>query len=420
MITELGNLPLRPYRALDLTDEKGFLCGKTLADLGADVIKIEPPEGDPARRLGPFFMNIPNPEKSLYWFAYNANKRGITLNLQAADGREIFRKLVKKADFIIESFSPGYMEELGLGYSALSQINTGIIMASITHFGQAGPYKDYKGCDIVDMASSGYMYLCGDRDRPPVRISFPQAYLNAGLDACVGAMIAFHARHLTGEGQWVDVSVQQSLVRTGYASRMMWDLNRQYIRRSGSMTQRQGRLGATLRPQTWPCKDGAVAFLMIGGLHGVATNLALVQWMKEEGMADDYILSIDWAKEDVEKQTQEEIDRITERVGRFFMSHTAAELYEGAKKRRIMLYPQSSPKDIAENAHLAARDFWEQVEHPELNTKITYPGACLKSSEVSIRIWRRPPLIGEHNEEVYGELGISREDLNMLRQAKII
>jgi crotonobetainyl-CoA:carnitine CoA-transferase CaiB-like acyl-CoA transferase len=130
-----ANTLLAPYRALDLTDEKGLLCGKTLADMGADVIKVERPGGDPARRIGPFYHDEPDPEKSLYWFACNTNKRGITLNIETTDGQEIFKRLVKTADFVIESFDPGYMSSLGLGYPDLEKINPKIIMVSITPFG---------------------------------------------------------------------------------------------------------------------------------------------------------------------------------------------------------------------------------------------------------------------------------------------
>ena len=135
---------LAPYRVLDLTDERGLFCGKILGDLGADVIKIEKPGGDPVRNIGPFYHDIPDPEKSLFWFAFNTNKRGITLNLEAHDGREIFKRLVKSSDFVIESFEPGYLAGLGLAYSALREINSRLIMVSITPFGQTGPYAHYK------------------------------------------------------------------------------------------------------------------------------------------------------------------------------------------------------------------------------------------------------------------------------------
>jgi crotonobetainyl-CoA:carnitine CoA-transferase CaiB-like acyl-CoA transferase len=165
------------YRVLDLADVKGMLCGKILADLGADVIRVEPPGGDPGRNIPPFYNDIPDPEKNLYWFGFNTNKRGITLDLETDDGRDRLKRLTESSDFVIESFPPGYMDSLGLGYSALSQSNPQIIVTSITPFGQTGPYKDYKASDIEIMAMSGLMYLCGDPDRPPVRCSFPLSYI---------------------------------------------------------------------------------------------------------------------------------------------------------------------------------------------------------------------------------------------------
>ena len=173
------NLPLSPYRVLDLTDEKGPLCGKILADLGAEVIKIEKPGGDPSRHIGPFCGDIPHPERSLYWMAYNASKKGITLNIESRDGQEIFRELAKVADIIIESYDPGYLDGLRLGYSELSKLNPAVLMTSITPFGQTGPYSHYKASDLVLWSMGGYAYLCGDPDRPPVQISFPQAYIQA-------------------------------------------------------------------------------------------------------------------------------------------------------------------------------------------------------------------------------------------------
>ncbi len=232
---------LDPYRALDLTDEKGSLCGKILGDLGADVIKIEPPGGDLSRNKGPFYKDIPHPEKSLFWLALNTSKRGITLNIDTSDGKDVFRRLVKSADFVIESFPPGDMEARGLGYKALCQVNPQVIMISISPFGQTGPHKDYKASDIVIMARGGLMYIYGDSDRAPVRISFPQAYLHAGAEAAVGAMMALYARRTTGRGQHVDVSAQRSVASAMYNTRPFWDLNKVILRRSGPFRPRGQR-----------------------------------------------------------------------------------------------------------------------------------------------------------------------------------
>ena len=167
MDKKTGGLPLSPYRALDLTNDKGYFCGKILADLGADVIKIEPPEGDPGRKIGPFYHDLPDKEKSLYFFAYNTNKRSITLNIEAPDGQEIFKKLVKTADWVIENYPPGYMDKLGLGYAVLEKINPRVILVSITPFGQTGPYKDRPGYDFMAQGMGGMMSITGERDDLP-------------------------------------------------------------------------------------------------------------------------------------------------------------------------------------------------------------------------------------------------------------
>ncbi len=174
---------LGPFRVLDLTDDRGYLCGRMLGDMGADIIKIEPPQGDPGRSIGPFYQDIPHPEKSLYWYAYNLNKRGITINLETADGRELFQRLAAGADFIIESYSPGYLQELGLGYNTLSRNNPRLIMTSISMCGQTGPRSDLRPSDLVASALGGGMFVTGDSDRSPVHISIPQAFLQGGEEA---------------------------------------------------------------------------------------------------------------------------------------------------------------------------------------------------------------------------------------------
>ena len=254
--TETKSL-LAPYRVLDLTDEKGLLCGKLFGDMGADVIKIECPGGDPARNIGPFYHDDIDSERSLSWFAFNLNKRGITLNIETDDGRELFKSLVKTADFLIESFPPGYLDQLGLGYASLETINPRIIMVSISPFGQTGPYAHYKAYDIVGMAMGGMMQICGDPDRPPVRITYPQAYLFASAEAVVGAMAAHYYREATGEGQHVDISMQQCIVGLGMTAPAIWELMQINQKRGGSIQVIQRRLeDGTVKTTTlrsvWP------------------------------------------------------------------------------------------------------------------------------------------------------------------------
>jgi crotonobetainyl-CoA:carnitine CoA-transferase CaiB-like acyl-CoA transferase len=408
---------LSRYRVLDLTDEKGLLCGKILGDLGADVVKIEKPGGDAARNMGPFYHDEHNSEKSLFWFAYNASKKGITLNLETDQGKEIFKRLVKSSDVVIESFTLGYMESLGLGYAELETINPGVIMVSISPFGKTGPYKDYKTSDIVAWALGGYMYTVGDPDRGPARISHhSQAYLHAGGRAAVGALLALYHREMTGEGQQVDVTVQESVAAVSIFHTPYWDMLKTNSLWSGEMSGNVHRMR-----QIWPCKDGYVVYSYWGGSEGMRRSRPLVEWMDSEGMADDFLKTFDWSKFSTGKATRETIERIEEPTLRFFLSHTKAELLEGAVKFRSMLYPVSTAKDIADSAQLADRNFWVEIRHPELDATIKYPGGFAHCTESSPGISRRAPLIGEHNQEIYEkELRISAHEIARLKQAGVI
>lgn len=417
MEVEKGLLSSR--RVLDLTDEKGFLCGKILADLGADVIKIEKPGGDKTRNLGPFYHEAPDPEKSLYWFAYNLNKRGITLNIEAREGRQIFTKLVQTADFVIESFAPGYLDELGLSYLKLSQTNPRIIMTSITPFGQTGPYKNYKASDIEVMAMGGLMYITGNPDQPPLRISLPQAFLLASAHGAAASMVAHFYRETSGEGQHVDVSSQECVLWEIANAIPLWELNQNILRRAGSYIA--GRWTGTKQRLLWKCKNGYVLFYILGGAFGVKTNRAIVKWMEEENVAPEYLQNFNWNAFDMATQTQEMQDQIEIQINRLFSMFTKEELYDEALKRGIMLCPVNTSKDIIENAQLKDREFWVDINHPELSTSITYPGAFTKLSETPLNIKRRAPLIGEHNLEIYkGELGLSSSELNDLLHAGVI
>jgi len=409
---------LTPYRVLDLTDEKGFLCGRMLGDLGADVIKVEMPGGSPSRNIGPFYNNDPNPEKSLHWFAYNCNKRGITLNVETTDGQGIFKKLARNTDIVIESFRPGYMDKLGLGYTALSEVNPRIIVTSITPFGQTGPYSDYVGSDLTIWAMGGLMFYCGDPDRAPVRVSFPQAYLHGSGAAAQGTMIALYHRQLTGEGQHVDVSILESLIGNLMHIRPFWELSQTELHRAGQFRIDIWGTGAIAR-MVWPCRDGYVMFSIMGGATGAPSNRALVRWMDEEEMAPDF-MKRDWEALDMHTAKQEDFELFQQPIGEFFLKHTQAELYEGALKRGIMLYPVNTAREILTDPQLEARDFWSKVAHPELNAEIVYPGSFVKLSSTSCEIRHRAPLIGEHNNEVYKELGLSDAELIRLEQDGVI
>lgn len=402
---------LDPFRVLDLTDELGFLCGKILGDLGADVVKVERPGGDPARLLGPFYGDHPDPERSLYWFGFNNNKRGVTLNLESPEGREIFRRLAAGADFVIESFSPGTLEALQLGYAELGAMHPGLVMTSITPFGQTGPYVRFKASDIEIMAASGCMSLTGDPDRPPLRVSFPQSYHWTGSYAAMGTLIAHLHRQRTGEGQQVDVSAQASMLWAFSHAHTFWDLNRQLEKRAGSFMTGRSITGAKMRV-FWPCKDGYLNFIIYGGEAGRKTNQALVEWMDSKDMAPEFLKTKDWRSFNIAEVTQEEIDRMEEPIGRFFLGVTKAEFFSAVTEREMLGYPVATVEEIFRDPQLEARKFWQEIEHPELGASLTYPGGFARFSQAECKVWRRAPLIGEHNEEIYcGELGITRQEL---------
>jgi len=412
---------LGSYRALDLTEGGCFLCGQILADLGVDVIKIEKPGGSPTRKIGPFYKDIADPQKSLFWFAYNAGKRSITLDVETADGQDIFKKLIKTADFVIESFSPGYMKRLGLGYESLSKINPRIIMTSITFFGQRGPKAKYQSCDLTAWASGGELYVTGDPDRPPNWLSFPQASLHGGLHAAAQTMVAHWYREGTGEGQYVDVSIQEAVILMVECLTPAWDMAKWTITRAAGayVTPRGLRLNTG-----FPCKDGFVSLYILGGDVTMLDSCKTLQaWIIEEGMAPDWFKKFNFETDyDSAKLSQETVDQVEGVVKKFLMTKTKQELFDAAMNKRILTAPASTVKDISEDNHLAARDFWVKVKHPELNDVVTYCGPPITPSEPSaFKVRGHAPVIGEHNQEVYEkELGLSKADLVMLKEAQVI
>ena len=410
---------LAPYRVLDLTDERGLLAGKILADLGADVVQIEPPGGNPARNIGPFYGDDPQPEKSLFWWAYAANKRSITLDLEQKGGQALLKKMVAEADFLVESFAPGYLDTLGLGYDLLAEINPKLVMVSITPFGQDGPYSNYQATDIVGMALGGFMYLTGDDDRAPIRISFPHFYLHGGAAGATAAMLAHTYRITSGQGQYVDVSCQQAVAKTLAHAPQIWDIEGAILKRMGVYRQTSGENRVRIN---WPCKDGYVNYMVQGGSVAYSTR-ALLEWMKEDNFDTADLDIIDWEKMGYGAITPELMDQLGGPLGDFFKGHTRAELVQGSLDRRILLFPVATPSALQDHPQLEARGYFKELEHPELGATVQYPGAFVKSGDGGdiAGIYRRPPLIGEHNTVIFqGELGITGSELESLKRSGVI
>ncbi|MFH1651317.1 MAG: CoA transferase, partial [Chloroflexota bacterium] len=385
------------YRVLDFTNEQGYLCGKILGDLGADVIKIEPPGGDPARRRGPFYHDEPDPEKSLSWWAYNINKRGITLNIECPEGQEIVRKLVPTAHCLVESFSPGYLEKLGLGYQLLSNINPGLVFVAITPFGSDGPWRDLQAPDLVGAALGGMMLWTGEPDRYPLRISVEQSYLNAGSEGSVAAIIGLYHAEATGEGQFIDVSMLESWLPAIAHPIIHWDFNKNILRREGKYRSGEGGAGIRLR-NIWECRDGYVFTRIYGGKFGVKTNNGFARWMQEEGVSTMLWDKTDWDNFDIASVSQPKIDALEETLEKFLKTKSKEELYHRAVATGIQVAPIWGPRELVNNQQLQARHFWQEVESPHTAEKTLYPGYFTQVDGSPAAIRRRAPLPGEHNQ----------------------
>jgi crotonobetainyl-CoA:carnitine CoA-transferase CaiB-like acyl-CoA transferase len=410
---------LSPYRVIDLTSELGFLAGKILGDLGAEVIKVEPPTGDSSRQRPPLSHEGNDAPQSLYWQAYNSNKRGITLDLSQHKGRELFLRLAKKADFVIESFRPGTLREWGLEYDTLNRENPGLILVSVTPFGQEGPYRDFAASDLEIMALSGAMSLAGEKDNEPMRCSVPQAPMWVGAEAVMGALTALAYRSVTGRGQHVDVSAQVAVMAALAHAPAFWDLNRENPERAGIFVTGRSLKGAKMRVM-WSCKDGWINFIIYGGMAGRHTNQQLAAWMYEEGMAPKWFMDIDWSTFTVTDIDQKAVDRLEAPIARFFSTLTKQEFLAGAMERQILGYPVATVEDIYEDEQLRARQFWHEANDPDSGA-LKHPGGFAIFNSERLQIRHLAPRIGEHNREVYeNDLALSGREIAQLQVEGVI
>lgn len=411
---------LEKCRVLDLSTERGFLCGQILGDLGADVIKIEPADGVAARQAPPFLKDQPGPDNSISWLAFNRNKRGITLNLDSEEGRALLRRLAAKADVLIESENPGVMAARKLASHDLRALNPALIYVSITPFGQDGPKANYADSDLIVMAASGVLILVGDEDRPPLRMSVPQAYLHASADAAGAALIAYYERLSSGEGQHVDVAAQESLGLAGQSTSLTALIHGDETRRMAG----GAKLGAIRVPLVWPCKDGLVSCVFLfGSALGVFTR-KLIDFIYSQGACTEAMKNTDWigygAKLLSGEEPMEGYARNQAVLGEFLKSKTKVELFEMARENNLLIAPIATIDDVRANPQFIARNYWQKVEHPD-GLSLIYPGPFARFSSQPIKYRRRPPRLGEHNREIYlGELGLREDEFDDLARRRVI
>jgi crotonobetainyl-CoA:carnitine CoA-transferase CaiB-like acyl-CoA transferase len=402
-----GFLP--KYRVLDLADEKGAYCGKLLGDLGAEVIKVEPPCGNKMRLRGPFFKNEVHLEKSLFFLYFNTSKGSITLDIESPAGQEIFKRLVKKADVVVESFPVGYLAKLGLDYPKLKKVNPKLVMTSITPYGQKGPLSGYKAQDINIMAMSGYMQLVGEPDQAPLVLGGEQSFYPGSQFGAVGTMAALYYRDaVSKKGQYVDVSMQEAMISYWQEQTPvpMWQKTKENNTRVGAMDAMVTPCGL------YPCKDGWISLCIVTPQEWDT----LSQWIHEV-TGDDEVLKQEYKGGLIDRMPVR--DMVNVMVINFTEKLNGREIFLEGQKRKLVVMPVNDVPSLLKDTQLNSRGFWVELNHPVVG-KLKYPKGMLYSDAIGAPT-KVAPLLGEDNERIYcKELGYAKEDLAVLRASGVI
>lgn len=398
---------LTGVRVLELAHApSGAFCAKLLADQGADTVKIEPPDrGDPLRHEPPFIGGEPHPDRGTTFLALNTNKRGITLDVTQAAGRDLFLQLAANADVVIESSQPGRMAELGLAYETLKAENPKLVLLSISYFGQTGPYADYKGDDLIAQATGGYLYaVTGTADKPPMGTALQQMELTAGRNGVIAIMAALLQREPAGEGCHIDLSVMEAAIATPSA------LIHPY-----SFTGRNPRRGSgdknVMDGVHLPTRDGEVS-LTTAGTGGKPMEV----W--SEFLGEPRLLDPKFA---TRVSRQEHWEELRDLVAPKLKEWNNLDLMRETMARGLVIGLVQSPQQVLESPHLTERGFFVELDHPEVGT-LKYPGpGFFVDGENPMQKTRAAPRLGEHNTEVYcAQLGVTNETLSRLRAAHVI
>ena len=404
--TKMFDNALAGVRVLDLTHHvAGPQCTKLLGDYGADVIKVERPgAGDSARAMGPYPGDEPHPEKSGMFLHLNTSKRGITLDLKDPAGAQIAKDLAATADIVVENFRPGVMDRLGLGYDELEAINPAVVVASISNFGQTGPYRDLKSSDLVAYAMGGPMNITGHADREPLKLAGNIVAMHSGSVAAYASTLALFDAEDSGEGQHIDVSVYET--QAGFRDRrVVWLTAHSYTGYLGSRPDPAVRVASGTRP----CADGYVNILGFGPRF---RNIC--EMIGHPELADHPVLSNPAGRSDPEAAYL-----FDEYYIPWLMEHTMLEAVTVAQEHHLLAGPINNVEDIFHDPHFAERGFWDPIEHPRAG-ELTYPGRPFKMYGAELPHRSPAPLLGQHTDEVLSELGRSAEDIAELRERGIV
>jgi crotonobetainyl-CoA:carnitine CoA-transferase CaiB-like acyl-CoA transferase len=384
----------------------GPYCAKILADYGADIIKVEKPgEGDPARTMGPFHNDEPHPEKSGLFLHLNTNKKGITLNLKSNTGRKILKELVSDVDILINSFSPGVMEKLGLSFDELIKINPKLVMTSISNFGQTGPYRDYKSNDLISYAMGGSMLSTGIPSREPVNLARNIKMYECGWLAATATLGVWMGTYRDGIGDHIDFSIMEALSgSTDRRSAQLLGYN--YCGNSSPRLDPKKLRRFFIPTNVFPVKDDWVLPSIVPARWpAFAKALGRPELVKDprfENISDT-------------SKAQDLDDIFREWIGDKDKEEVCAEM----QSLGSAVTPINTPADIMNSEHFKERGFWVEIDHPATG-KLTYPGAPIDMSDGGFAIRRPAPLLGQYNQEVYENLGYTKEDLITLRGQKVI
>ena len=394
---------LEGVKVLDLTHHlSGPYCTKLMADFGAEILKVERPGGDPTRRVGPFLNDDIDPEKSLVFAYLNTNKQSITLNLKSEKGISVLKSLIAESDVVVENFAPRVLASLGLGFEALKTVNPRIVLTSISNFGQTGPYRDYKAADIIEYAMGGLMYISGAYDREPLKHAFNQAQFKAGTDGASATLMAMYHQRLTGEGQHVDISIQEA-VATGLRDVVnnftyTGAVRRRQPNHSGDLSRIRASSDGHLTPN-----PGIGAGLNWG---------MMVDFMGIPELGDDKFNT-----PSARLFNAEELGQI---LDDYFIKQNKYERFYAAHEKRFIFGVVQSPEEVMADPQFEARNFFVDIDHSVLGT-LKYPGAPFEMSGTPWEARSPAPTLGQHNREVIGQrLGHTPEDLALMRANAII
>ena len=388
-------------KVLDLSEDiAGSFCARLLADYGADVLKVEPPGGAALRRMGPFFHDDAHPEKSLFFLVLNLNKKGATLNLETVTGQDILKRLASHVDVIVESYRPGYLASLGLGYDDLKELNPELIITSVTPFGQDGPYSQYRGEEIVNYAMGMIMSISGVQGREPLKHGGFQAQYEGGLFAAATTSMALFGREFTGQGEHIDVAITECVASTMMATQTMYPFM--------GGTQIRRRASGSMFGHPMPCQDGWIIVQTGGG----ASWEDLSEFFQCPEMLEERFADRAQRAENGEELDRIVIESISER-GKW-------DLFPKAAEYRMLFGLVQTPSELAQCPQLESRNFFREIEHPELGT-VRVPAELFKLNETPYRLERPAPTLGQHNREIFVEgLEYDEQQFTQLRQLNVI